>query len=235
MDALISIHDVMPDTLSRVDSLIDSMPEPCRNNLVLLIVPGKAWQPSQIEQLSRWQQSGLILAGHGWTHEVDEFGGWYHRLHGLVLSRRAAEHLSLDNQQIVTLMQNNFDWFSGHDLKSPDYYVPPAWALGAVNRNQLRQLPFSYLETTSGVMDISSGRVRRLPLAGFEADTLLRKGLLTLSNQFNYALAGVMSPLRIAIHPFDDEYLLGPALHNLLKKVERNQHYSELFPAGRSG
>ena len=231
MDALISIHDVMPRTLDRVERIMAGLPDVCRQNLVLLVVPGLDWSPQQIDRLRSWQQTGLILAGHGWTHHAATLGGWYHRLHSIILSRRAAEHLSLQPDQILALMEKNHAWFAAHNLTAPDYYVPPAWALGPVSTEQIATLPFKYIEFTSGLLHVPDGTTRRLPLLGFEADTALRQGLLTISNGTNLLMGKVLSPIRISIHPFDHEYRLADQMRRLCQRVVRNVHYHELFSA----
>ena len=232
MQAIVSIHDVMPSTLSRVATMIERLPPRCREHLILLVVPGLDWQPGQIEQLRQWQGAGIRLAGHGWTHEVRHVRGWYHRLHSLLISRTAAEHLALDSGEIIELMARNHAWFAEHHLASPDYYVPPAWALGPVSRAELARLPWRYLETTSRLVDLRSGESRWLPLVGFEAATSLRKMLLTVINRLNEWLCTRRRPLRISIHPYDHEYLLSGALDEMLARVDRTLPVESVFTRG---
>lgn len=229
MHAIVSIHDVMPSTIDCVRRIIDRLPETCREELILLVVPGLDWRTDQIDQLRSWQQQGICLAGHGWTHEVRHIKGWYHRLHSLLLSRRAAEHLSLTATEIEALMRRNHCWFNENGLAAPDYYVPPAWALGPLSLDQLQQLPWRYLETTSRVIDIESGQTRWLPLVGFEADTRLRQFLLSLLNRANAWLASETRPLRISIHPFDYEYLMAGQLDALVARVDRGLSVESAF------
>ncbi|MDZ7684282.1 MAG: polysaccharide deacetylase family protein [Gammaproteobacteria bacterium] len=229
MLAIVSIHDVMPSTLDRVRAIVDRLPSTCMENLVLLVVPGLDWSGEQIAQLREWQSSGIHLAGHGWTHETGEVRGLFHRLHSLFISRTAAEHLSLSAADIEALMNRNHAWFGEQGLEAPDLYVPPAWALGAIDEVGLARTPWRYLETTSGLADLQRGRKRWLPLAGFEADTRLRQWLLTFSNTVNVWLASHSRPLRISIHPFDGEYLLAAQMDRLLGQVDRSLPIGEVF------
>lgn len=229
MEAIVSIHDVMPATLDRVRNIIDEMPATCLENLVLLIVPGLDWRASEVEQLREWQDDGMVLAGHGWRHEVSSIKGAYHRLHSLIISRNAAEHLSLTPDEIADLIERNFCWFVDHGLDSPELYVPPAWAMGSISRDRLAASPYRYFEVTSGLIDAQTGRVNRLPLVGFEADNIVREFMLRLSNLGNEVLANVLPPLRISIHPYDLEYRIAGDLRNLLGKVESNLDYRGVF------
>ena len=229
LDALVSIHDVTPETLDRVDAIIARLPGPCRENLVLLVCPGFDWHASDIDVLKRWQSEGYLLAGHGWSHEAHHIRGVYHTLHSLLISRNAAEHLSLTAEEIVELMGRNHDWFAARGLAPPDYYVPPAWALGPVTPGQLASLPFRYIEVTSGLMDVQLRAHKLLPLQGFEADTRLRAVSLHVNNALNAAVARILAPLRIAIHPYDPEFLVSEALWQACARVTRGVHYNTLF------
>lgn len=222
LHAIVSIHDVMPSTLDRVRGILERLPAPCRENLIMLVVPGLDWQAEQIDQLRAWQRQGIVLAGHGWTHEAAHIRGIYHRLHSLLISRRAAEHLSLSAGEIEALMKRNHAWFAEVGLDSPDLYVPPAWALGAIDDDGLRATPWAYLETTSGLTDCRQGRRRWLPLVGFEADTPLRQLLLSIINRANELVASRTRPLRISIHPFDEDYRLAAQMRKLLARVAQN-------------
>ncbi len=231
MPAIISIHDVMPATLAKTQYIIDRLSPGCRTNLLLLVVPGQPWTTTGIAQLRRWEHEGLILTGHGWTHAARDINGWYHRLHSLLVSRRAAEHLSLTEQEIEALMCRNSDWFAEHGLRVPDYYVPPAWALGRVNGIALARTPFKYLETTSGIVNLATSEKRRLPLVGFEADTVSRQFALGAFNKLNEMASVKRRPLRIAIHPFDFDYRLASQLSHVLERVTETVHYRTLFDA----
>ena len=229
MHALVSIHDVMPHTLDRVQSILDTMPHIPANMVTLLVVPGLDWQSSQIETLRGWQQAGYILAGHGWSHKVRQIRGLHHSLHAAFISRTAAEHLSLTQAEIANLMQDCHAWFSEKQLSLPDLYVPPAWAMGKANEITLENSPFTYFETTSGIVDSKTGRKIILPLAGFEADNLFRACSLTLWNSLNYTASTASRPLRLAIHPFDPELKLKNALQRMISKVSEPMDYHSLF------
>lgn len=207
--ALVSIHDVMPATLERVEQLLDAAAERGVSNVTLLVVPGLSWSPAEVDRLRRWQDAGCTLAGHGWRHKCERIRGLKHRLHSWLLSRDVAEHLEATPAGRVEIMQRCADWFDARKLELPQLYVPPAWALGAMSREALGQLPFTMLETQSGVIDTRSGARYLLPLVGFEADTLFREFALRCLNAMNVVLTRCLQrPLRIALHPFDLELRL---------------------------
>lgn len=229
--ALVSIHDVMPETLGRVSILLAQMPEGLRRGTVLLVVPGREWRPGDIDRLAQWQAEGLELAGHGWTHHTDRIGGWYHRAHSALVSRRAAEHLSRPRQALCELLARNHRWFVRQGLIPPRLYVPPAWALGALSAEDLADSPFSWVETASGLYHCATARHWRLPLLGFEADTPVRAATLRLWNWANLALVRPGRPPRLSIHPYDAELFLKRDLVRTLARFTHGMDYTDLFKA----
>lgn len=202
--AVVSVHDVMPATLDEVATILSLTERHAIGPVTLLVVPGLDWTAEQLATLRRWQDAGHELAGHGWRHRAETIRGLSHRLHSLVLSRDAAEHLALDSGAIAVLVRRCFGWFWEAGLDAPRLYVPPAWAMGAIARPALEALPFRYVEVLSGVLDTRARRLERMPLVGFEADTAWRAHALRRWNRINLAYArrrGV--PLRVAIHPHD--------------------------------
>jgi hypothetical protein len=108
-------------------------------------------------------------------------------------------------------------------------YVPPAWALGSVSRKTLDQLPFSLLETQTGVLNTRTGIQYWLPLVGFESDTVFRSCGLRCFNAVNWALASwIDRPLRIALHPRDLELRLHEEVLRAMSRATRAIDYTEL-------
>lgn len=225
---LVSVHDVMPQTLERVQSILDLCAGVNPGPLTLLVVPGLDWNQAGIDRLRCWQSQGHRLAGHGWIHRVEHFGGLAHRIHGLFLSRRVAEHLALERSEIAELIERCHAWFPAQRLPSPELYVPPAWALGAIPRADLAALPFTRYELLAGVLDTISGRLRPIPLVGYEADTPGRAPLIRLWNSINRRRAAASGWLRIAIHPRDPELRLGSDLRKDLRRYTRWTTYAAL-------
>lgn len=214
--ALVSIHDVMPESMDRVEALLARLAARDIDRVTLLVVPGLDWNAGQLARLRDWQARGHELAGHGWRHEARTIRGWRHRLHSRLISRHAAEHLALDEAGIAALIRRCHDWFAAQRLTSPRLYVPPAWAMGAIRRERLSTLPFRYYETLGGIHDFREGISYRLPLLGFEADTPARARGLRLWNRLNRNPGCWYGPLRCAIHPRDPELLLGRDLDEYL-------------------
>ena len=207
----LSIHDVMPNRLTAVQSLIDQShalgwPPP-----LLLVVPGLDWDAAGIRQLHRWQAEGHELAGHGWFHRISGYGGLKHRLHAAFLSRQVAEHLSLNANAIIALMQRCYAWFGEQDLATPTRYVPPAWALGPVSIKDLKQQPFAEVETLRGIIHVASGQWSHGALLGYEAGNRLQHFALRVSNAVNRQRAQ-RTGLRIGLHPDDAQLPLADAL-----------------------
>lgn len=201
--ALVSIHDVMPHTLSLVQQCIEECRQQGIEAIYLLVVPGFDWNEQQLEKLRRWSADGMILTGHGWFHRAGQVSSLYHRFHATTLSRNVAEHLSLNERQILVLMKMCYRWFRLHDLPPPVLYVPPAWALGSVSMAKLATTNFEYVETLRGVFHLPSRQWLAEPLVGYEADTFYRAAALRIWNGFNRKRSGLSGVARIAIHPFD--------------------------------
>ena len=213
----ISIHDVMPETLDRVDEQMEMIARACPGPVTLLVVPGKEWRQDDLERLRAWGADGHPLAGHGWNHRAQRIEGIKHRLHSLFVSRDCAEHLALDRAGIVDLMTRNRQWFVEHDLPAPELYVPPAWALGPVRAPDLSETGFARVETMSGYLDIATARFQRSALVGFEAANAWQVPVLKLSNAFNRLLARRL-PLRVALHPQDHHLPLAGDLERTLER-----------------
>ncbi len=204
LPAVVSIHDVMPETLGRVLELIQLLDRHGIESCDLLVVPGCDWSADQIATLRALAEGGFRLAGHGWSHRIHRRSSIYHHLHSRLLSRDVAEHLSLSADEIVELISRCASWFDEHDLPRSRLYVPPAWALGAAPPQRLAGTGFQLFETLMGVLSAPSRRWLRLPLVGFEADTASRTLLLRALNHVNLALAHTTGqPVRVSLHPND--------------------------------
>jgi len=225
---LVSVHDVMPDTLERVQRILDLCARVNPGPIALLVVPGRHWDRTDIDRLRDWQAAGHRLAGHGWLHRVERFGGLYHRIHGAFISRRVAEHLALDRPAIARLIRRCHAWFESQGLAPPDLYVPPAWAMGAIKPADLAALPFPRYEVLTGVRDAATGRLLPVPMLGFEADTPARALAIRLWNRVNRRRAATRGLLRIAIHPDDLELRLAADLRDDLRRFGRWEPYTAL-------
>lgn len=199
----VSIHDVSPDTLSEVDELLARLDGGGISGVLLLVIPGGDWQAVHLARLRGWVDAGHELAGHGWDHKIQKYGSLYHRIHGLLISRDVAEHLALSSEHIADLILRNFAWFEAHDLPAPAHYVPPAWAMGDIQRSRLSELPFQSYEYLRGIYYPAANRFVPYPLIGFEADTPFRKICLRGLNTWQRSRGRSSGRLRVAIHPHD--------------------------------
>lgn len=215
--ALVSIHDVEPDRLDRVLRISDLLDRAGIRSPTVLVVPGLGWTHRDLDVLRSLLDRGYELAGHGWSHRAPDPTGLYHRLHAAILSRDQAEHLSREREELVRRIRQCHAWFGTVDLPAPSLYVPPAWAMGALRDGDLRELPFEWFEALDGVVCAGAQLRIRLPLIGFEADTVGRELGLRVWNRLNLALAGPDRPVRVSIHPNDLELRLAGRLRTLLK------------------
>ena len=56
MKALISIHDVMPNTMTEVAEILEICFSLRIKRVTLLVVPGLDWQQEQVDQLRQWRK-----------------------------------------------------------------------------------------------------------------------------------------------------------------------------------
>ena len=217
--ALVSIHDVMPSTLDKVDHIINILDKRGIHTATLLVVPGKPWKDSEIDRLRQYAQHGMELAGHGWQHQISRYADLKHRVHGMMISRNVAEHLELDAAGISKLIERCYRWFKAHNLPDPCLYVPPAWAMGKISRSRLRRLPFRYYEYFSGIYDSKLNCFERIPMVGYEADVRYRAPFVALWNRMNFIGAQHQQRLRFSIHPNDFELHLQKNLSRDLRRV----------------
>jgi hypothetical protein len=218
VQGVVSIHDVTPATMDRVAGLLERVRPLTGTRVCLLVVPGLAWSPPELARLRRWAAEGMELAGHGWRHRGPP-ASLYHHLHGLVISRDQAEHLSRSRRELRALVRRGFGWFREVGLPAPELYVPPAWALGRLTRHDLAGLPYRWYEVQTGFIRADPHRHALAPLVGFEADTRTRQVALGLTNRVNLLLARATGrPLRIALHPDDLHLRLADHLHHVLER-----------------
>lgn len=231
---LLSVHDVMPRRLGRVEEIVAELQRSRLIPVTLLVVPDTGWDAPSLDRLRALVTAGAVLAGHGWRHVAGNIRGLGHRLHSLLISRDVAEHLALDRDGIVSLIARCHAWFRERALPPPELYVPPAWAMGDARRDDLAALPFRYYETMGGILDAASGSFRRTAMVGFEADTAFRAVCCRAWNAANLAAAGERRPLRVAIHPGDFELRLAADLRRLLDEGGRALTYGDVVASTSS-
>ena len=234
LQAIVSVHDVMPQTLPQIEAILEKLKKRPVAPVTILVVPGKQWSGQQLDWLRGQQAEGIVIAGHGWQHQVTERKTLYHKLHGLLLSRMVAEHLSLSEQEIVALIKRCYHWFIDHGFEAPPLYVPPAWAMGSIQNKTLDTLPFSMYENFTGVYRAGEQDFTRLPLAGYEADNVLRTSFLAGWNRFNEMRARKNNrPLRITLHPHDLSLGLAKQIDRQLSRADGFLDYHQLFNTPR--
>lgn len=229
--ALISVHDVMPETLPQVARILTLLERTTIAPITLLVVPGRDWTLAQLQTLRECSARGHELAGHGWHHHIERPRGIYHHLHARFISRNVAEHLALNAGGIAELIARNHAWFAAQELPSPALYVPPAWAMGAIPRCDLADLPFTHHEYLGGVLSARSGCFQPIPMLGYEADTPLRAAAIRLWNRYNRQRAHLHGWLRIGIHPRDLDLHLAEDLHADLHRYRHGASYAALEAA----
>lgn len=229
IQSLVTIHDVTQEVLEQTARLLEVIFSGGNGPVILLVVPGGFSDPSALTELRTLLRQNVQLAGHGYNHRARSRKNLYHKLHSQFISRQVAEHLSRPAQEIESLINSCANWFQQHQLPRPELYVPPAWAMGAISRQQLAQTPFRYFETQGGLLDSHSRRFIRLPLLGYEADTPMRRQLLCGWNRINRRWAETSGRTRIAIHPHDLNFHLAEELRQDLSRYSERSDCTQLI------
>lgn len=215
--AIWSVHDVSPATIGRAAGLLERLRAAGISPVEILVVPEGDWPVEAIEQLREWSDAGHVLAAHGWSHRAPARKSVGHQVHSLLLSRDAAEHLSRDRKEVGALVRQSVEWFAANGLPPPSSYVPPAWALGRLPVRAYARLGVRNVESLTGLWS-TGGKLRMLPLAGFEADNQFRAVSLRALNWLNLQAAKLTGrPIRVSVHPFDAELLLAGDLKAWLR------------------
>ena len=218
--AIVTLHDVAPHTLDACHEALAVLRSYGVRPVTLLVVPGAGWTDRHLEDLHALADDGYPLAGHGWSHRAPPPATLRHRVHAALISRDEAEHLSRSNTELRGLVTRCAHWFSEAGFETPEFYVPPAWALGRLSRADLSELPFRYYETLTGIHDVRADAFRLLPLVGYLADTRARATSLRALNAFNRAAAVLMRrPLRLSVHPPDLQLHL---MTDLVRMLDRD-------------
>ncbi len=217
-----SLHDVCADTFHLAETIVKRLSAAGVHPLCILIIPSGEWSAGQLNALRQWERDGHILAGHGWSHRSRPARTIHHRLHGLLFSRDAAEHLGRTSEEVREIVELSARWFASVGLTAPTLYVPPAWAIGDLPLGAFSQMPYQWVETLTGIYSVGANRFRRLPLLGFEADTRFRALVLRALNGFNRLVArATRRPIRVAVHPHDFDLLLAEDLAQLVREEHR--------------
>jgi predicted deacetylase len=232
--ALASIHDLMPETLDRVERIIEKFQDRRILPAALLVVPGKPWKDRELDKIHQWVGQGFTLIAHGWHHWGPP-QSFRHHLHSLIISRQEAEHLSKSKEEVMAIMQRSHDWFVHQGFPEPEVYIPPTWALGCLEPSDLKSLPYRCIETLFGYWKVPAEDSElpefvRLPVTGFLADTLDRAVFSRIWNRIHVRKARRQNvPLRISIHPDDFELRIADQLENILSGDWNWWDYSDLW------
>ncbi len=227
MKFCVSIHDVAPHTLDDIENIIHILKNVYKiNKICLLVIPGLNWDEKQIQKLKNWQNEGIEIAAHGWNHQAQTNKSLYHILHSIFISSDCAEHLSKNKKDVLQIIKKSYNWFISNGFKKPLLYVPPAWALGSINYQDLQHCGFSHYECTTGM--IHNKKYCFLPLLGFEEKTYIGALIRRFFNSLNFIMAHFTGLIRIAIHPNDFKLYLKGDVFNYLSRNKKTVLLHEL-------
>ena len=227
MKYYISIHDITPDNLKNVEKIKDLLQKKYNiKKICLLIIPGLNWKSNQINKIKKWQNSNCEIAAHGWIHKTGKKRTLYHIFHSLIISGDCAEHLSINKDCIIQIINKSYNWFFKNNFDIPNLYVAPAWALGNINNQDLIKLPFNTFESTTGIT--KNGKYIFLPLIGFKSNNYFRALLQKFANYLNFQFAKFVGVIRISLHPDDLNLYLSNDIHKYLSLSKKTILLSEL-------
>ena len=113
----------MPETMDKIQYILKWLKERNIPPATILVIPGKNWTEDHLNILKHYANEGHALAAHGWHHHTRP-KKILHRIHSLIISKNVAEHLDLDRQGILEIMNLSRQWFIQNELPTPSLYVP---------------------------------------------------------------------------------------------------------------
>lgn len=208
----VSIHDVHPASLDRVQEIRRALKGVGVDRVTLLAVP---WYHNKLSMAKDFRLVAYLhervglgdeVVMHGVTHLWDErlgvgFRGAFWRLFEKILTDHEGECLGMDQESLLERLKRGMSMFADAGL-FPSGFVAPGWMLAKKHWAVVKRAGFGYLATFGWLVDLHRGLAIRSRVVSGSVRTALRKRLA-----LPYVRLGVRlqrsSILRVEFHPGD--------------------------------
>jgi len=213
LQALVSLHDVTPAHLDRLERAETLLRETGVPHVAYFLVPDFhrthpiAGDASFMAWCRRPRPYSIEWVLHGYYHLEDPTTSassrWSAAIARRTMTAGEGEFLALrTNEQRERLIRGR-DAVESIAGVAPRVFVAPAWLFDETLPRLLGELGFCYTEDHLAVMDVQSGDRRRCPAVTGATRSTIRRVSSRVVCPIAYAIARRLGPVRIAIHPFD--------------------------------
>ncbi|TCM22162.1 hypothetical protein EDF56_101844 [Novosphingobium sp. PhB165] len=209
---LASIHDVGPGSELAVLQLVDLLERRLGGpNFAMLVVPDhwgrhplKADRAFQA-RLRAWSDRGIEMFVHGWFHkDMTEHADAAARFKAKHMTAGEGEFLGLDDATALARMLEGKALVEDVIGRESAGFIAPAWLYGEGARTALRKADFALCEDHWRVWDASTDAVlAKGPVITWASRSTMRTASSLAFAGLARAALGVLSTVRIAVHPGD--------------------------------
>jgi len=213
LQALVSLHDVTPAHLDRLDRAEALFREAGVAHVAYFLVPDfhrahsiaadtafKAW-------CARPRPYSIEWVLHGYYHLEDAKASQSRRLSAEIarqtMTAGEGEFLALSACEQRERLIRGREAFESIVGVAPRVFVAPAWLFQKTLPPLLAELGFRYTEDHLAVRDVQAGASRRCPAVTWATRSTIRRVGSRVVCPIAYEIARRLGPLRIAVHPLD--------------------------------
>lgn len=203
---VVSVHDVSESRLDELRWLLARLDQIGGRPRVLKVIPAEGGRPlgphAPLAELLRAElAAGSEIVLHGWDHRAagPARGRLVDRVRAALFAPDDAEFLTLAPDEAAARIDRGRDLLAAAGVP-PVGFCPPAWlAVGEVPEI-LRRAGFEYLVVLTGLLELRSGRFRRLLPFGYMGAGGLHERLVGLGGRVARMVAAGRD-LRCFLHP----------------------------------
>jgi uncharacterized protein len=203
---VVSVHDVAPQTRTRVEWTLDALAALGVTRCSLLVIPNfRGASPiDRDEDFCAWlrhrQRQGDEVVLHGYEHVgVGVPRGARERFRNRWFTQGEGEFLSLDYHEARDRMERGIAVLTRAGLAA-DGFVAPAWLITRAGLRAARDLGFEYTNSYAAVVDLARRRSYVVPSLVFGPGHLNEELGIALQRHASRLLRRVPR-VRIALHP----------------------------------
>jgi uncharacterized protein len=211
---VVSLHDVAPSTLPKVEKQIAQLQRIGVSRTSLLVVPSYHSDrdirddPEFCSRVRGLQGAGHEVVLHGFQHlimeptSVGDSRRWFYEN---LYTSREAEFLSLGSQAAEVRLRRGLEVFrdAGFGEKTPGF-IAPAWLMNADVERSLKNMAFQYTNTIEEMVHLPSSARHPSRSCVWSVRAAWRRGCSRVWNRWLFqSVHSENELLRISLHPCD--------------------------------